>query len=321
LTIRSARSAFRKAQLQAKRNAELAQQRENLQRLAFLQQESTPSSTPPSGDEQQSQTQQRGSRDLFQRSRPGGPHRPTGNAEVDASADVTAALRRTHTLMETELSRSRFAQETLEQTSKALEELSDTYSGLDTLLSSSRNLLGSLLRSQKSDTWYLETAFWILVSTIIWLLFRRLLYGPLWWFVWWPLRLVSRVLFTVFGISSSKGVAAAANPASSSSSRPPLKVQPSASKGASGRPTMGQPGKGVPVGGGGGGAKQPLSEQVGRMAEESRQTDPGQGKESDKAPPRRGDGEELKPSNDPPNPKKRMFEEPSVGGGQKKDEL
>jgi len=177
---------------------------------------------------------------------------------------------------------------------------------LDTLLSSSRNLLGSLLRSQKSDTWYLETAFWILVSTIIWLLFRRLLYGPLWWFVWFPLRLVSRVVFAVFGLSSSKSVAAAGSASSSS--------HPSFSHAAHDQPAMGQQGKGKADDAGG--QQQPLSEQVGRLAEDSRQ------KEGEKASPRRADGQALKESNEPGNPKKRMFEEPSVGGGgRKKDEL
>lgn len=73
------------------------------------------------------------------------------------------------------------------------------YSGLDDLLARSKGLLGTLLRSQKSDTWYLETACWLLAGTIAWLVFRRLLYGPLWWFVWFPLRLVSRISMGVAG--------------------------------------------------------------------------------------------------------------------------
>jgi hypothetical protein len=91
-----------------------------------------------------------------------------------------------------------------EQSSAALSTLSESYSGLDTLLTSSRNLVGSLLRSQKSDTWYLETAFYILVGTISWLVFRRLLYGPLWWIVWLPFKLILRSLF---GVSAAVGIA------------------------------------------------------------------------------------------------------------------
>jgi protein transport protein SEC20 len=76
------------------------------------------------------------------------------------------------------------------------------------LLNNSKNLLGTLLRSQKSDTWYLETAFYILSATIAWLVFRRLIYGPAWWLVWFPLKLFvgawMRVLAAVgvFGGSS-----------------------------------------------------------------------------------------------------------------------
>ena len=77
--------------------------------------------------------------------------------------------------------------------------MSESYTDLDSLISSSRNLIGSLLRSQKSDTWYLETAFYILIGTIVWLVFRRILYGPLWWLVWLPLRLFARFTFAILG--------------------------------------------------------------------------------------------------------------------------
>lgn len=83
--------------------------------------------------------------------------------------------------------------------------LSESYSNLDTLLTSSRSLVTSLLRSQKSDTWYLETAFYILIGTIIWLLFRRILYGPLWWLVWLPVELAFRSTFAVLGIVGVTG--------------------------------------------------------------------------------------------------------------------
>ena len=59
--------------------------------------------------------------------------------------------------MKDELSRSRFAQETLEQTNAALQDLGEQYSDLNTLLANSKNLVSTLLKSTKSDTWYLET--------------------------------------------------------------------------------------------------------------------------------------------------------------------
>ncbi|EQL38601.1 hypothetical protein BDFG_00169 [Blastomyces dermatitidis ATCC 26199] len=176
--LKSARMQFRKAQLQAKRNAEAARRKER--QLLFARAE---------GGEG-------GSEGMRRKGRAGLTH---DDLVASAAEDITAALRRTHQLMQAELSRSQFAQETLEQSTAALSSLSESYSTLDTLLASSRSLAISLLRSQKSDTWYLETAFYILIGTIIWLVFRRILYGPLWWLLWMPLKLMVRMIFPILG--------------------------------------------------------------------------------------------------------------------------
>ncbi|KAG6010658.1 hypothetical protein E4U21_005156 [Claviceps maximensis] len=119
---------------------------------------------------------------------------------VGASNNVTSALRRTHDLIAAELFRSEYAHQTLTESSAALRELDESYSSLDSMLASSRDLLGTLLRSQKSDTWYLQTALYMLMVTGAWLLFRRILYGPMWWLVWLPLRVL-------FGVGSRAGSA------------------------------------------------------------------------------------------------------------------
>ncbi|KAE8309137.1 hypothetical protein BDV41DRAFT_567641 [Aspergillus transmontanensis] len=180
--LKKTRGDFRNAQLQAKRNAEIAKRKER--ELLFSRSQSAERKREP--------TEKLTQDDVL----------------LNTSSDVTAALRRTHHLMQAELSRSQFAQETLEQSTAALSSLSESYTGLDTLLSSSRNLVGSLLRSQKSDTWYLETAFYILIGTIVWLLFRRILYGPMWWLVWLPIRLAAKSVFAILGAVglSSKAV-------------------------------------------------------------------------------------------------------------------
>lgn len=118
---------------------------------------------------------------------------------ISASNDVTQTLRQTYDLMASELSRSEFAHKTLQESTAALAQLNESYSSLDTMLATSRDLLGTLWRSQKTDTWYLETAFYVLGATIAWLVFRRWLYGPMWWLVWLPLKLVFR---TGVGVSS-----------------------------------------------------------------------------------------------------------------------
>ncbi|PKY08016.1 Sec20-domain-containing protein [Aspergillus campestris IBT 28561] len=180
--LKKTRGDFRTAQLQAKRNAELARRQER--ELLFSRSQNAADKRKESAEK------------LTQ-----------DQVTLNASNDVTSALRRTHQLMQAELSRSQFAQQTLEQSTAALSSLSESYTDLDSLISSSRNLIGSLLRSRKSDTWYLETAFYILIGTIVWLLFRRILYGPMWWLVWLPLRLVTQVVFGALGMaSSSKGV-------------------------------------------------------------------------------------------------------------------
>jgi protein transport protein SEC20 len=117
---------------------------------------------------------------------------------VGASSNVTNALRRTHALIASELTKSEFARQTLTESSAALKKLDESYTSLDGMLASSRDLLGTLLKSQKSDTWYLQTALYMLMVTGAWLVFRRILYGPLWWLVWLPLRIV-------FGVGSTAG--------------------------------------------------------------------------------------------------------------------
>lgn len=229
--------------------------------------------------------------------------------------------------MQNELSRSQFAQETLEQSTAALADLGEKYTDLNTLLASSRTLVTTLLKSTKSDTWYLETTFYILITTIIWLIFRRWLYGPLTWFLIWPLKLFFRVAFGVVGLSTaasakSSGVAI---PFESSTS---LIVKPSATGGAQKRnidPNAPSPQNYIRVGGGGKGYHQgdpsppdSLSQEVGKMAEQAQQQQEqdvhpqlrkNRQQPDEEGPVVRGDGTVLKESDKPRNPKKKMWEE------------
>lgn len=238
--------------------------------------------------------------------------------EVNASSDVTLALRRTHDMMTAELSRSQFAHDTLKESTAALAQLSETYSTLDTMLSRSRNLLGTLLTSQKSDTWYLETAFYILLATIAWLVWRRLLYGPTWWLIWFPLRMFFSGCIGVFTAIGSIGGQKADVAVSSALSRGTV-VHSSGTRGP--RVTMsGSRTPSIQVGGGKkGGPMKPrptdtpqespaespgesVSEQVGKIIDESGDDSArGEGTIEDAV-----DGEQVE---NQPNPKKRMWEE------------
>ncbi|KAF6240358.1 hypothetical protein HO173_001969 [Letharia columbiana] len=309
--LKIARAQFRKAQLQAKRNAEAAKRKERELLFAGIQEgNSTTAYGRRKGQEKLSQEE----------------------ILLNASSDVTAALRRTHTLMSAELERSQFARETLETSTKDLATLSESYSNLDTLLSSSRSLVSSLIHSQKSDTWYLESAFYILAATIAWLVFRRLIYGPGWWLLYLPTKWLWRlsllaVQLLVGSLSAVAGTVGAKNQSSALSQASESIVTSFAQKptGTGKIPTFrpNSPAPSVNVGAGGQGAKmqqpqQPsrkedktLSDQVGEMAEQSQKEEHTQLENTATA-----EGEQQgtvlreRREDEPPNPKKRMWEEP-----------
>lgn len=198
--ISSARARFRRAQLSVKRNQESAVRREREEYLRELQAAGARYASASSAEqlaEQPEQSQAQMSASLFSGRRR--EKRDTQTTQQDmlltATSDVTASLRRTHTLLTSELSRSRFAQETLDASNRALEELNTRYGDLNDMLKASRGLVSTLLRSNKSDTWYLETSMYILLATLAWLVFRRLLYGPMWWIIWLPLRNMLKVIW------------------------------------------------------------------------------------------------------------------------------
>lgn len=182
--IRSARGAFRRAQLQSKKNLDARKQKEREQLFANRRTGANGSATAPG--------RQRGHEKLTQ-----------DELAQDAAEDVTRALRRTHALLTSNLQQSQFAQQTLEESQEQLQGLSERYTGTTDMLLKSRTLVKTLVTSQKSDTWYLQTSVYILLGTIAWLVFRRWLYGPLWWFVWLPLKLVWWGFAFVFGGSAA----------------------------------------------------------------------------------------------------------------------
>ncbi|KAF2723246.1 hypothetical protein K431DRAFT_283051 [Polychaeton citri CBS 116435] len=322
--LRNSRRAFRRAQLSAKRASEAAKVRERELVFASLQQP-TQDESRTTGDSGEVAPDLFASRRKLAQSK----QLTKEELEINASSDVTTALRRTHDLLSTELQRSRFAQETFDQSTAALQQLGEQYDTLGSVLGKSRELLGTLLRSQKSDTWYLETAFYILLATLGWLFFRRILYGPffklplfLWnvllfllnWVAWKPILLFLQVT----GVVTTRSAGARTTPgfAITSQSRPPLIVQQSATGRAPRIDNMAEhmPYKagGVPAGMGGGNAKKrpedvlggQTSEQIGKMAEQSQNQDRQEAK-----PVVRGDGMVLKDREDEPvNPKKKTFE-------------
>jgi hypothetical protein len=163
--LKSARANFRRAQLAAKRTADTEKRKEREQLFADRKTDGSHARIRPTHEK------------LTQ-----------DELALRSAEDVTMALRRVHGQMEAEVSRGQFAQQTLDESQEALNGLNESYAGTTDLLKASRGFLRQLVRSSKSDTWFLKSSFYILVVTIAWLIFRRLLYGPLILFVWWPLR-------------------------------------------------------------------------------------------------------------------------------------
>ncbi|KAI4263457.1 MAG: hypothetical protein L6R42_001400 [Xanthoria sp. 1 TBL-2021] len=317
--LKLARSQFRKAQLQAKRSVEAAKRRERELLFAGVQEGASAFAKGRlQGQEQLSKDQ----------------------LELNASSDVTAALRRVHSLMQSEVSRSQFALETLHQSTAALSTLSVSYTKLDTLLSSSRSLVSTLLHSQKSDTWYLESAFWILVITISWLFFRRILYGPGWWLLYLPITVVWQA--AVFIIQSFLGAFASiigvlgATKQSTALDQASVRISATSSEqpSAAGQiPTFpaGMSAPFIRVGGGGKGQPSPqkpqderqtMSAAVGEMA----QKDSGTISSGSSAAAEGSEGTVLRERapDELPNPKKRMWEEnaaPQGDSSRPRDEL
>jgi hypothetical protein len=163
--LKSARANFRRAQLAAKRTADTEKKKEREQLFADRKTDGSHARVRPTYEK------------LTQ-----------DELALRSAEDVTMALRRVHGQMEAEVSRGQFAQQTLDESQEALNSLNESYAGTTDLLKASRGFLSQLVRSSKSDTWFLRSSFYMLVVTIAWLIFRRLLYGPLILFVWWPLR-------------------------------------------------------------------------------------------------------------------------------------
>ena len=247
-----ARVAFRRAQLQAKRNADTAKRKER--EMLFANRSADAENLPPA--------RRKGQEKLTQ-----------DELALNASSDVTAALRRTHDLLQGNLQQSQYAQQTLDESTGALNSLGESYAGLGDMLKNSRGLVGQLLRSQKSDTWYLETAFFILCATIAWLVFRRIVYGPAWWLVWQPLRW-GWWFFTsmLAGMGIVGGQKAVTSPGAQSMA---------SGLNSNGVPTFpaGRPARSMMVGGKGGGwdrpqeppAQESMVEQIGKIAQQSQE--------------------------------------------------
>lgn len=319
--LKTARASFRRAQLEAKKNADQARRKERELLFAGAR------ATDDGGSAEQPLGRRRGQEKLTE-----------DELALDASNDVTASLKRTHDLMQAQLEQSTFAQQTLDESSAALEGLDESYSSLNTMLASGRSLVKALLASQKSDTWYLETAWKILLVTIAWLIFRRILYGPLWWLVWQPVKWAWWLLATTVSMAGAFGRAQPSLSAVSGTTTS-LYVPPQATDGPPRRQDFQPEGPFLVVGGGGKGGgwgqsnvppqqnsaghsrqedDQSMVNKIGEMADKGAEAHPdGKGTNVDDI----SEEEKARQEELPRNPKKRMWEHEKQGRESSKDEL
>ena len=214
--MNSHRMSFRKAQTAARQRLQQSQRLARESLLLQLWNDAGVTAEPDNDEKTDAVVAQQ------QNQQPTSPryHRPMAETSllsaeeqrmVSTGSSVTQALREMHEMMTTELAKSDFARETLDESTRMMKNLGESYDSLDTMVASSVSLVGTLMRSQKSDTWYLKTSFYMLLAVLAWLVFRRWLYGPLWWLVWLPLRLL-------VGASWKTGTVIVSSSSSSSSS-------------------------------------------------------------------------------------------------------
>ncbi|KAK0632857.1 Sec20-domain-containing protein [Immersiella caudata] len=305
--LKGCRTSFRKAQLSAKRSLEEAQklERELLFASYAAAANTTAQSNKGDGSPRQVHAELFSARD---RRRIREKEKNGARDVVSASSDVTDALRRTHALIAGEVAKSAFATQTLAESTAALKELQQTYDGIDGMLAKSRDLVGALMTSQKSDTWYLRTSFYMLLCTLAWLVFRRFLYGPLWWVVWFPVRTTFRTGKAVSNLAGGAADSGASMAVVDSAGKTTVvgigeeAAVPTAKVGEETQETRGQ-GEG-------------LVDELGQMIEDSIK---GKVPEEVEEVIRNVSEEEVVQ----PNPKKRMWEEPVVEaeGERVRDEL
>ncbi|KAL7628226.1 Protein transport protein sec20 [Parahypoxylon ruwenzoriense] len=337
LELQDSRKAFRRAQIAAKRNMDLARRQER--KLLYASFYQAPRSSGASSPVVAAASDTSSSQPLppttttttISRRRPGNR---AARAELSkeeqmlgASASVTDSLRRTHELMAAELAKSNFAHTALRESTTALTQLSDNYSSLDSLLASSRALLGTLLTSQKTDTWYLQSAFYLLVVTIAWLVFRRILWGPAWWLVWLPLKLLFRGAVGVTRAVGRRGPQAEVSFGGESTAATLYSTTTQARMNNEGVPTarviyqseqeQEQPRESSQL-------ESTITDQVDRIINESTEEPPKEGGDSAEAVGK-GEGEDKgetvlreRREDEPPNPKKRMMEEDTTNNSSEK---
>ncbi|KAK9238462.1 Sec20-domain-containing protein [Lipomyces kononenkoae] len=108
---------------------------------------------------------------------------PVSNA-LRTAEEATAALRRTHQLLEAEVARSAMSLEVLDESNIALKKLTKQYTAFDVVLGMSRRVISVLEQADKWDKIYMIAAMGFLLLVVCWILWRRIFKGPVRLVIW-----------------------------------------------------------------------------------------------------------------------------------------
>lgn len=152
-----AKSNFRKAQIQSKKNAESSRKAER--ELLF------------------------GNRDNDMKKNKD-VNKSMDERVIDKSEDITATLRRVHQMAQGEVIKSSLNIEELEQSTKSLLQLEKKYTSFDVILNGSQRLVRHLEEADRWDRIYMLAALSFLGAVLLWILWRRIFKAPAMLILW-----------------------------------------------------------------------------------------------------------------------------------------
>ncbi|ODQ66323.1 Sec20-domain-containing protein [Nadsonia fulvescens var. elongata DSM 6958] len=170
--IAVSRNSFRRAQLQAKKNINLSKlkEREILQKQMLF------------GDNRTSQDNKSSS-----------PYHGSNKEELilNKSKDITTVLKRMHQLAEIESLKSELTISEIKEQSQSLHNLDVKYSSFDVILKSSNYLVKQIEQADKQDKYYIYASLSFLALTVCWVIWRRVLKGPVYLLLWTFFKLLN----------------------------------------------------------------------------------------------------------------------------------
>ncbi|KAK9451461.1 Sec20-domain-containing protein [Limtongia smithiae] len=133
------------------------------------------------------------------------PQQSVSSRTLHAAEDATASLRRTHQLLEAEIARSAISLDVLEESNTSLRKLTTQYTAFDAVLGTSRRVIAVLEQADKWDRIYMLAAIGLLLLVLAWIVWRRILKGPVRLVIWTAVKGGRAVTWAVSGSGRKTG--------------------------------------------------------------------------------------------------------------------